>query len=319
MRLSVGFPGFGDLATSVQVVRAAEQAGCDGVWMAEHVGHHDAIVASTLFAQATSRLEIGVVGPSPWTRHPGVTAMELASLCEIAPGRVRAAVGVGQADLLEMLGQSVTKPVAATTGFTTALRKLLAGERVTGEYPGFSFADCAINPLGGGAPLDVMAVRPRMVRAACEVGDGLSLSIGASRAYLAEAVATVEEHLDSLGRKRDEFRIWASVLACVADDLDAARAGVLPVLSGAPVSLMETLGVGVLPPGVYGEAVAAGDAERVLTPEVVGGLALVATPQTLPGVLAEYAATGIDEVAVFLTNPPEQQPEVLKALVAALP
>lgn len=321
MRLSVGFTGFGDLPSSIDTVRAAEEYGYDGVWMAEHVGQHDAIVPSVLYAQATTRLEIGLVGLSPVTRHPGVTAMELASLCEIAPGRVRAAVGTGQPDLIAKLGQTIERPLSATVGFTNALKALMAGRELTASYPGFRFENYKINPLAGDAPLDIMGIRPKMVRAACEVGDGLSLSVGASRQYLTDTVSAVEGHLKDLGRERHDFRVWALALASVGEDLAAARARVAPVIASAPPQMVETLGAGVFAPGAFGEAAAGGvfGAMRALTPDVVDQLAIVSTPDALPGALAAYAETGIDELAVFLLNPPSQHREILRALAEARP
>ena len=71
MRLSLGFTGFGPLEGTVEAVQVAEGVGFDGVWTAEHLGHHDAIVPSTLYLQATERIEIGMVGFSAASRHPG--------------------------------------------------------------------------------------------------------------------------------------------------------------------------------------------------------------------------------------------------------
>ena len=58
-------------------MRAADEAGLDGVWVAEHIGFHDAVVPAALYLRETQRLEVGLVGLSTATRHPGMTAMEL--------------------------------------------------------------------------------------------------------------------------------------------------------------------------------------------------------------------------------------------------
>ena len=49
MRLSVAFSGFGGLADTLPIVDAAEEHGLDGVWSAEHLGFHDAVVPSALY------------------------------------------------------------------------------------------------------------------------------------------------------------------------------------------------------------------------------------------------------------------------------
>jgi len=48
VRLSISFTGFGGIAGTFPAVLAAEEAGLDGVWSAEHIGFHDAIVPSAV-------------------------------------------------------------------------------------------------------------------------------------------------------------------------------------------------------------------------------------------------------------------------------
>ena len=62
MRLSVTFSGFGGLADTMPIVQAAEEHGLDGVWTAEHLGFHDAVVPSAVYLATTQRIEIGLVG-----------------------------------------------------------------------------------------------------------------------------------------------------------------------------------------------------------------------------------------------------------------
>lgn len=95
VRLSLSFTGFGGILASLPTVRAADECGFDGLWYAEHICAHDAVVPATVFLRETERLEVVLMGISAAGRHPGLTAMELASLAEIAPGRVRAAIGTG--------------------------------------------------------------------------------------------------------------------------------------------------------------------------------------------------------------------------------
>src|SRR4249919_1186256 len=106
MRLSLAFSGFGPLAGSVDAVRAAEDVGLDGVWTAEHLGHHDAIVPSAMYLQATERVEIGMVGFSGASGDPGL---------------------VGQ------LGGSVERPLLRTRQFVDSLRTLLSGRELNTE------------------------------------------------------------------------------------------------------------------------------------------------------------------------------------------
>lgn len=224
MRVSVGFDGSTALPEAVELARAAERCGLDGVWNNEHVGLHDAIVASTAMVMATDAIGIGVVGPSATGRHPGVLAMELSSIAELAGGRFRAQVGLGDPGLMAAIG-GVTgqgrSPLRTVEQLVTTLRALAAGEAVTGEVLGFELRDFSLRAPTA-FPLDVMAIRPKMLALACRLGDGVSLSVGASRQYLRDTVATIRATESAEGSIRVTAFVYTSVTDSV--ELSAAKA-----------------------------------------------------------------------------------------------
>jgi 5,10-methylenetetrahydromethanopterin reductase len=320
MRLSLGFMGIAPIASTLPVVLAAERFGLDGVWSAEHIGFHDAIVPSALYLHETERLEICVVGLSTAGRHPGLMAMELSSLAEIGPGRVRVQVGTGDPLLIAKLGRKIERPARSTEELVIALRDALAGREMDGEYRGYAFRGFSVMPSASPPPVDVMAVRPRMVRTAARVGDGLSISMGASLAYVTETVRDVERELAARGRDRARFRIAAGALGVIADDLDTACRQVAPLFSLFEPSMLEILARGVVEPGALVGAAESGGTPaliELLTPEVIWSLALVATPATLGDALERYAATGIDELAVSIAAASEEQAGIVEQLARA--
>jgi len=322
VRLSLSFMGISPIESTLPAVRAAERFGLDGIWSAEHIGFHDAIVPSALYLRETERLEVAVVGISIAGRHPGLIAMELSSLAELGPGRVRVQVGTGDPSLVAKLGKEIAHPARSTQELVHALRGALAGDEMNVEHPGYAFRGFKVNPLAPPPPVDVMAVRPLMVRTAARVGDGLSISMAASQAYLGETVRDVERELAAQGRDRASFRISAVVLGVVSEDLDTARMAAAPLFSIFDPAMLEYLARGVIEPGALIESVEAGGtpaAMQILTPEVVEGIALIATPDQLGGALERYAATGIDELAVSIFAAPEEQPAIVEQLAAARP
>jgi 5,10-methylenetetrahydromethanopterin reductase len=322
VRLSLTFTGFGALASNLPAVKAAEEAGFDGVWYAEHICMHDAIVPATAFLCATERLEIGVVGLSIAGRHPGVTAMELASLAELGPGRVRAAVGLGVPEMVAKLGKKITKPIAETTQLVQSLRQALAGLDLNFERPGYKFEQYKLNPMGPPPPIDVMAVRPRMQETAAVIGDGISLSIGGSHSYIADVVQRCEEVLAREGRSRQDFRVTAVVAAAVTDNIEAGCMQVAGILSSFDPGTIGYLAQGALPDGALEEAFARGgpfEAVSLFTEEVVQELAIVAPPDGLGPALKRYADLGVDDLAIVPLNPPPQIPEILPYFTAARP
>lgn len=322
MRLSLSSTGFGSILADLPAVHAAEECGLDGVWYAEHICAHDAVVPATVYLRETERLELALMGISPAGRHPGVAAMELASLAEIAPGRVRAAIGTGVPDMIAKLGRSIDKPVTSTIALHRALKTALAGGDLTGDYPGFGFAHYQLNPLAAPPELDIMAVRPRMVEAAARHADGVCLSAGSSRAYLADTVRQVEATLAAAGRPRQSFRISAVVPAFVTDDLHYARMQVAALLSTFDAGTTEYLAAGAIPPGALVSAVASGnlaDAVKVFTPDVIDAVAVVCPPDRVGASLAAYARTGVDEIAIAPFMPPGEVPDLVRLLAENRP
>ena len=322
VRLSLSFTGFGSIFADLPAVHAAEECGFDGVWYAEHICAHDAVVPATVYLRETERLELALMGINPAGRHPGVTAMELASLAEIAPGRVRAAIGTGVPDMIAMLGRSIDKPIASTVALYQALKTALDGGDLTGDYPGFAFAGYKLNPLAAPPALDIMAVRPRMVETAARYADGVCLSAGSSRTYLAETVRRVEETLAAAGRPRASFRISVVVPAFITEDIDGARMQVASLLSTFDAGTTEYLAAGAIPPGALVAAAASGDpaaAVKVFTPEVIDAVAMVCPPDGVGESLAAYAQTGVDEIAIAPFMPPGQVPDLIRLLAENRP
>lgn len=320
MRLSVSFSGFGGLADTMPIVQAAEEHGLDGVWTAEHLGFHDAVVPSAVYLATTQRIEIGLVGLSTASRHPGLTAMELMSMSELAPGRIRAQVGLGDDGLVAKLGRTITKPIASTTAFVNSLRETMQGRDMKVSYPEFTFEGFRLAPLGPVPAIDVMAIRPKMVQVAARVGDGLSISVGASLQYIRDVVKDVERDLAEAGRDRSTFRITALAMAAIGTDLDQMRGPIGPMLSTFPQASAAFLARGVVDTaelvrieredGPFGVM-------KYWTADRVDQIAFVATPDMLADKLAAYADTGVDELSLMMINPPDQQPAIVKQLAGA--
>jgi alkanesulfonate monooxygenase SsuD/methylene tetrahydromethanopterin reductase-like flavin-dependent oxidoreductase (luciferase family) len=321
MRLSLAFSGFTPLAGTVDAARAAEECGLDGVWTAEHLGFHDAIVPSTLYMAATERIEIGMVGFSAASRHPGALAMELASLLEVGPGRVRIQIGTGDPGLVGKLGGSVSKPVTRTAQMVETLRLALSGKEVKRDVLVGTFDGFKLNTYTGPPPpIDIMAIRPKMMQLAAEVGDGVSLSAGASRAYLAQAVQTIEAALAAAGRDRSQFRITALAFGVIAPGVDQVLPSLGPMMATFPPEPMEPLTAGAMDGAAYVAAHKAGrtlEAAKMLTVDVLRETMFAAEPGEVGDVIKSYEATGIDELGVMPMGPPEVLVDTVKLLAAS--
>src|SRR5690348_5279774 len=104
MRYAINTPNFGafsDARVMADLAREAEEAGWDGFFIWDHIGHHwpaptaDPWVELTAMALATERIKLGtMVTPLP-RRRPWKLARETVTLDRLSGGRLILGVGIG--------------------------------------------------------------------------------------------------------------------------------------------------------------------------------------------------------------------------------
>jgi alkanesulfonate monooxygenase SsuD/methylene tetrahydromethanopterin reductase-like flavin-dependent oxidoreductase (luciferase family) len=153
--LGPGFPGQDHatvLDTTVAAAVAAEQAGFDDVWVAEHHFMTYGLVPSAVtlagyLLGATRRVDVGTAVSVLSTQHPVALAEQALLLDCVSHGRFRLGVGRGGPwQDLEVFG---TGAVAVGPGFAEALDLLLAalrGPTVAGTGPRYRFREVDVVP-----------------------------------------------------------------------------------------------------------------------------------------------------------------------------
>ena len=117
------------------VASAAEAAGLAQLWVWEDCFSESGIATVTAVLAATSRVTVGIgLLPVP-LRNVALTAMEIATMARLFPGRLTAGVGHGVLDWMGQVGARVESPMTLLREYT-ALYALLHGETVTthGRY-----------------------------------------------------------------------------------------------------------------------------------------------------------------------------------------
>ena len=116
-------------ADIVELARVAERAGCRRVWVYDSPSlYGDVWVAVTRIAEGTERIGVGTGVAVPSLRHPLVTASAIATVEDLAPGRLVAAFGTGYTARRAMGMKPMTWSSLAT--YVEQVRRLLAGEVV---------------------------------------------------------------------------------------------------------------------------------------------------------------------------------------------
>ncbi|QAY63777.1 LLM class flavin-dependent oxidoreductase [Xylanimonas allomyrinae] len=253
-----------DLAPArfLPLARAAESAGLDELWLWEDCFKESGVAAAGAILGATRRLRVGIgILPVP-LRNVALTAMELATLDGMFPGRLVPGIGHGVQDWMAQIGARPASPLTLLREHADALHGLLHGQRLTvgGRY--VTLDDVALDwPPAAPPPVLMAGQGPRTLRLAGEVADGVVLTGGTTPSGVRDALALVEEGRAAAGRT-DAFAVVAFVAvppgsrargaqAC-ADRLRAwAEAGATTIaaipLDGAPQEVASWLGQEVRP------------------------------------------------------------------------
>ena len=180
---------------------AAEAAGVPELWLWEDCFRESAFAAASAVLAWTERLRVGIgVAPMP-LRNVALTAMEVATLERMFPGRVVPGVGHGVLPWMAQVGARVASPLTLMREYIPALRALLAGEEVTtaGRYVALGHVRLDWPPAH--APAVVAAGEgPKTLRLTGEVADGTVVPAGWTPRRIREALPIIQEGRDAAGR-----------------------------------------------------------------------------------------------------------------------
>lgn len=206
------------------VAQAADDAGLDELWLWEDCFFEAGVSSAAAALAWTERLRIGVgVFPVP-LRNVALTAMEIATLERMFPGRLRAGIGHGVQDWMGQVGERVESPMTLLKEYTTALRALLRGERLTTAGRYVRLDDVALDwPPPEGSSLLVAAVGPRTLRLSGEVADGTVLTAGSTPDRLRDARKIIDEGR-ARGGRTDGHRVVVYLHAATGADAAARMA-----------------------------------------------------------------------------------------------
>lgn len=158
-------------------------------------------------------------------RHPVTVARQLATLAELAPGRLTFGVGIGGEDRheLEICGVDPATRGRRMDEGLEILRGLLGGEPISFDGEFFSFRDALIVPAPSPSiPLVVGGRSDAAVRRAGRLGDGW-LGIWVSPHRFASAAGQVREHAAAAGRDPAGFEHALNVWCGFGATREAAR------------------------------------------------------------------------------------------------
>lgn len=202
----------------------AETLGYDDFWLADERFFREVYATLTLVATRTSRLRLGPCVTDPYSRHPALTAMAIATLDEISRGRAVLGLGAGVSGFKE-LGVNADRSAVAIRESVDLIRRLLAGESVTlkGEQISFDDGRLDFTPLRADVPIYVASQREAGCRVAGRLADGAIMQGCVAEPLVRFFKDSVAAGARRAGRDPARVTLVARLNACIADDRTAAR------------------------------------------------------------------------------------------------
>jgi len=323
MSLGIYFDGFSPTREMLEVAQAAEEAGADSLWFAQHMGFREALVWATAAVSVTRTIRLVPTAISPYLWPPLPVAMSMATLAEYAGPRTAIAVSVGNLLNLSESGVEAVKPVRVMREYVRDLRALWAGEPVQsdGELHQLRGAKMMFE-RGVHCPIYVASTGPQVLTLAGEIGDGILLSGALTLASCRSMLGHVDAGIAAAGREAATVRKAGFILLSIAEDGDVARQEMLRKLAFLFRSRGHAANIASADLGIDHAAIMDcfarhdPDAALAFLPEAAATtFAVSGTPRECRDLLAGYLQAGMDEPIVEVTGTPEQRRLAL-ALIA---
>lgn len=160
----------------IEAARVAESAGIEELWLWEDCFAASGIAPAAAILGSTQRIRVGIgLMPAP-LRAPSLTAMEIASLTRMFPGRFLPGLGHGVLDWMAQSGVRVDSPLTLLREQVLAIRALLRGAEVTtsGRYVQLDRVRLRFPPESV-PPIYIGGRGPKTLAIAAELADGVIL------------------------------------------------------------------------------------------------------------------------------------------------
>jgi alkanesulfonate monooxygenase SsuD/methylene tetrahydromethanopterin reductase-like flavin-dependent oxidoreductase (luciferase family) len=211
--------------TMPEYARRLEAAGVQQLWVIEDCFFTAGVSLAATALAVTERLHVGIGILPAVARTPAITAMEIATLANLAPGRLTAGIGHGVQDWMAQMGVRTPSPLTTLEETITVVKRLLAAEEVSFDGRQVYLDQVRLEQPPSIVPPVLAGVqREKGVALAGRVADGVILVEGAGPTY-------VDWALELAGRP-DPFGVVTFTLLAVADERRQAYAHVAGFVAG---------------------------------------------------------------------------------------
>ena len=230
------------------LVKDAEKGRFDYIWIPDELMEVDVYPTLTKCATITKRIRLGIAVTNPYSRHPIVTALAVATLEKISNGRMILGIGAGSTELPEKLGLERINPSLACTETVDIIRRLWREEELTYQGKIFKTRRAKMHfKINHQIPIFVAARGELMLKTAGRIGDGVIIGGMVEPHCLDFALKHVERGVINSNRSMEDIHkvVWGacSLSKNFEDVRKAVRDMVAYVVYTLPETLLHEIGV----------------------------------------------------------------------------
>jgi probable F420-dependent oxidoreductase len=286
----------------VRTAQVADGLGYGEIWIGE-MATFDAFALGAVVAERTSRAELTIGPLAVAVRDPVMIAMGAGSLAELTGRTVNVALGSSSPVVVEQWhGRRQERTALALAESAAAVRTLLAGGRADVRGEVISTRGFRLRTRAPGTPLTIAAFGRGAVRAAARQADRMVINLVTPKSA-ARLVQMLHDECRAAGRPVPPVAVW---LAAAVPDGGTPTAQALEQLRRGLVAYLSAPGYGEMFAEAGFEDVVRfartgprpGELLAAIPAELVGHVSLVGDEQAVRARMAEYAAAGVDEVAL---------------------
>ncbi len=204
------------------LAREAEAAGFEALYLPEFM--NDALANCQLVTQATARLKAATWVANIYLRHPVLCAQTAVAIDYMSQGRLVLGLGVSHRPIVEGVYQAkMERPRDYLRHYVTTVRQVITGQ----GYPG---APTPLQSAAYGVPIYIAALALGTVEVAGELADGVMLDL-CPQSRLSKIRAALDRGAAKVGRNAAAVDLTLGLLACISDDVPAAKAAAKTTLA----------------------------------------------------------------------------------------
>ena len=305
-------------AEVLRTARAADELGYDELWIGE-MATFDAFALGAVVAERTARIALTLGPLAVAVRDPVMIAMGAATVAELTGRRVRVALGSSSPVVVQQWhGRSQERTALALAESAVAVRALLAGDRA--DYGGqvIRTRGFRLRTARPAPELTIAAFGAGAIGVAARCADRMVINLVTPKSA-ARLVEMLRTQCRALGRPVPPVAAW------VAAAVSPSAAGVEQLRRGL-VSYLPAPGYGeMFAEAGFGDLVAYArtrppprDLLAAIPAEIVAHVSLTGDETAVRLRLAEYAAAGVNEVAL-VPGSSDEDPAGLATLRALAP